>query len=101
MEESTDDLSGSKYTEVQNGRSVESVDTVSGNERVETCKQCLFFFADRWDYMLMLFGAIGSCIHGAALPIFLLLFGRLIDSLGSLSRHPHRLAEEVSKVNYR
>lgn len=97
MEEGTHDLSRSSNS--TRDHTVESVDTVdSGKEREDRCRQCIFFFADRWDYVLMLFGAVGSCIHGAALPMFLLLFGRLIDSLGSLSKHPHRLAKDVSEV---
>lgn len=97
MEEDTV-LSTSNSIKEESNHTVESADTVSGNEREEACRHGLFFFADRLDYVLMLFGTVGSCIHGAALPIFMLLFGRLIDSLGSLSKHPHRLASDVSEV---
>ncbi|XP_023768908.1 ABC transporter B family member 13 [Lactuca sativa] len=57
----------------------------------------LFYAADKWDLLLMLFGSIGACVHGAALPIFFVLFGRMIDSLGHLSSHPHRMSSEVCK----
>ncbi|KAJ8762172.1 hypothetical protein K2173_007326 [Erythroxylum novogranatense] len=57
----------------------------------------LFSAADRVDYLLMFLGSAGACIHGAALPLFFVLFGRMIDSLGHLTQNAHGISSEVSK----
>lgn len=42
----------------------------------------LFSFADPLDWALMLLGTAGACLHGAALPVFFIPFGALINALG-------------------
>ncbi|EXB60649.1 ABC transporter B family member 13 [Morus notabilis] len=61
----------------------------------------LFSGADRVDYVLMFFGSVGTCAHGAALPVFFVLFGRMIDSLGNLFKNPRQLSSHVSEVWHR
>ena len=58
----------------------------------------LFCAADKIDYFLMFLGSLGSCIHGASLPIFFFFFGRMVDSLGNLASNPHKMSSQVSKV---
>ena len=60
----------------------------------------LFAAADTFDYVLMFLGTVGASVHGAALPIFFVLFGRMIDSLGHLFTDPHKLSSRVSEVQY-
>lgn len=60
----------------------------------------LFGAADGIDCLLMVFGSLGAFVHGASLPVFFVLFGRMIDSLGHLSKHPHRLSSRIVEVHY-
>jgi len=58
----------------------------------------LFGAADRTDYVLMFLGSVGSFVHGAALPVSFVLFGRIIDSLGHLSNNPQKFSSQISQV---
>lgn len=77
--------------------------TKSDQQKSSSTKQSVSFFglfaaADKTDYLLMFIGSLGAIIHGAALPVFFVLFGRMIDSLGHLSSNPHKLSSRISEV---
>ncbi|KAK9165116.1 hypothetical protein Scep_000307 [Stephania cephalantha] len=57
----------------------------------------LFAFADETDKVLMIVGSIGSCVHGAALSLFFVIFAKVIHSLGSLATDPLAFVHQVSK----
>ena len=43
----------------------------------------LFSCADRVDILLLIAGTIGAIAHGSTLPVFYLLFGNVVDALGT------------------
>ncbi|KAM1012290.1 hypothetical protein ACFX13_043169 [Malus domestica] len=57
----------------------------------------LFAAADKADYLLMFLGSVGACIHGGVLPVFFVVFGRMIDSLGHLAKNPQQQSARVSE----
>lgn len=57
----------------------------------------LFSFADPLDYVLMVFGTVGACVHGAAIPVFFIFFGKLINAFGSNVTDPDKMASEVAQ----
>ncbi|KAJ6938350.1 ABC transporter B family member 13-like [Populus alba x Populus x berolinensis] len=59
----------------------------------------LFSAADKFDHFLMFLGLVGSCAHGAVFPVFFVLFGHLIDSLGHVGSDPHQMSSRVSKYS--
>lgn len=61
----------------------------------------LFAFADPMDYLLLTIGTVAAVAHGAALPVFFLFFGNLIDGFGSTESNPAKTADEVNKVTTR
>lgn len=89
---------------------VDLVDSVAKSEKepkkseeTEEEKRSVSFFglfsaADKVDCVLMLFGSVGACLHGAALPVFFVLFGKMIDTLGNLSHDSHRMSSTVARV---
>ena len=58
----------------------------------------LFSFADKWDLMLMAAGSLGALAHGAAMPLFFLLFGDLINGFGKNQTDLRTMTDEVAKV---
>lgn len=70
----------------------------SGKKKEKVSFFGLFSAADKIDCVLMLIGSLGAIIHGAALPVFFILFGRMIDSLGHFSSNPHELSSKISEV---
>ncbi|KAG8066441.1 hypothetical protein GUJ93_ZPchr0004g40415 [Zizania palustris] len=57
----------------------------------------LFTFADSWDLVLMAAGSLGALAHGAAMPLFFLLFGDLINGFGKNQTDLRTMTDEVSK----
>ncbi|XP_074572995.1 ABC transporter B family member 19-like [Curcuma longa] len=57
----------------------------------------LFYFSDRWDYLLMAAGSVGAVVHGSAMPVFFLLFGDLVNGFGKNQHHLSVMTHEVSK----
>lgn len=58
----------------------------------------LFAFADSFDYLLLTIGSMGAIIHGCGLPIFCLMFGKLLHGLGANANNPDVVAHIVNKV---
>ncbi|CAM6016899.1 unnamed protein product [Sphagnum balticum] len=57
----------------------------------------LFSFADGYDFLLMFLGATGACVHGVAIPIFFVFFGKLINAFGQYYADPEKMSAEVAK----
>lgn len=59
----------------------------------------LYSFADAYDGLLIILGTVGACMHGVAIPVFFIFFGKLIDAFGTYYSEPDTMSEEVSKVH--
>lgn len=59
----------------------------------------LFSFADGYDYFLLLVGTLGALAHGAALPIFFLYFGNLVNGFGAYQNNPSKMVSVVSQYS--
>nr|CAB3484743.1 unnamed protein product [Digitaria exilis] len=58
----------------------------------------LFSFADPLDWLLMAAGSAGAVVHGAAMPVFFLLFGELVNGFGKNQHNLRCMTDEVSKA---
>ncbi|KAG2566655.1 ABC transporter B family member 19-like [Panicum virgatum] len=59
----------------------------------------LFGFADPLDWLLMAAGSAGAVVHGAAMPVFFLLFGELVNGFGKNQHNLRGMTDEVSKYS--
>ncbi|KAF9626088.1 hypothetical protein IFM89_030756 [Coptis chinensis] len=59
----------------------------------------LFSFADKYDYFYMGVGSLGAVIHGSAMPVFFLLFGKMVNGFGKNQSDLHAMVHEVSKYS--
>lgn len=57
----------------------------------------LYSFADSYDVFLIFLGTLGACVHGVAIPVFFIFFGRLINAFGEYADDPETMSTEVSK----
>ncbi|PIA62615.1 hypothetical protein AQUCO_00200550v1 [Aquilegia coerulea] len=59
----------------------------------------LFTFADKYDWFIMSIGSIGAIIHGSAMPVFFLLFGKMVNGFGQNQSDLHSMVHQVSKYS--
>ncbi|MED6205610.1 ABC transporter B member 19 [Stylosanthes scabra] len=57
----------------------------------------LFSFADKYDIMLMICGTLGAIVHGASMPVFFLLFGKMVNGFGKNQMDLNAMINQVSK----
>lgn len=58
----------------------------------------IFSFADFYDYVLMVIGSVGACIHGASVPVFFIFFGKIINVIGLAYLFPKEASHQVAEV---
>jgi hypothetical protein len=59
----------------------------------------LFAYADSFDYLLILLGTVGAIVHGAALPVFFVIFSKLLNGFGANTNSPDQTNAVVGKVD--
>ncbi|KAJ4728629.1 ABC transporter B family-like protein [Melia azedarach] len=85
--------------EKQDGDAVKKNKGDGGKNQRRVSLLKLFAFADIYDYVLMFFGSIGACIHGASVPVFFIYFGKLINIIGLAYLFPKTASHEVAKYS--
>ncbi|KAG9158072.1 hypothetical protein Leryth_000232 [Lithospermum erythrorhizon] len=58
----------------------------------------LLSHADAWDWTMMVFGTLGSIIHGLAQPIGYLLLGKALDAFGTNINNQDEMVKALKKV---
>ncbi|RXH89535.1 hypothetical protein DVH24_031892 [Malus domestica] len=57
----------------------------------------LFSFADKYDWLLMIFGSLGAVVHGSSMPVFFLMFGEMVNGFGENQMNLQKMTAEVAK----
>lgn len=60
----------------------------------------LLSYADRWDWVMMVLGTLGSVVHGMAFPVGYLLLGRALNAFGSNINDTAAMVKALNKVNF-
>lgn len=88
--------------ELEQMKPVKQIKEVEGKVKTEEAPSVAFYklfsFADSYDVLLIFLGTLGACVHGIAIPIFFIFFGKLIDAFGKYDNDPEKMSAEVSKV---
>ncbi|KAI3740408.1 hypothetical protein L2E82_30837 [Cichorium intybus] len=76
-------------------RECNSMEAIPGSDKKVSFFK-LFSFADRYDVMLMLMGTLGAIGFGMQQPIMSIVFGQLVDTLGTFDNS--NSVDKISKV---
>lgn len=92
-------VQGPENTQEMDGRQQDSKkNKVKGESNKTVPFYKLFSFADSWDCLLMVVGAISAVGNGISMPLMTILIGDAIDAFGGNVDNKQAVVHQVSKV---